>query len=105
MFDWNDWNRRQAEWYTQQVEWYNRMIDFANKDLKYERDKDRELFEYVWGKGVITEWEARIYGYDINTYVGSETKKILNERNRYYRQRKRDKARAAEYTKLLEGCK
>lgn len=60
-------------------------IKAYNKELAEQRKKDREMVEWVWSSGVVTEWEMKHYNKD---YQSEDTKKIIKHRAFNYRFRK-----------------
>ena len=103
--DWKEYYEKQVDYYTKDIEFDEKQIQWANRDIKYERKRDRELYEYVWSKGVLTEWEMRYYGMPISQYISSTTKKLINDRQRYYRHKKKDMQKLEYYKKQLEEYK
>lgn len=90
---------RQIEWYKKQIEHDTEDISFINYELKKSRDEDTKIKEHVWSKGVITELDMKIFG---SEYVGSRTKKLLEERTRAYRIRKNNGNWLRKYKEYLE---
>ena len=87
--------KHEVEYNREQVEWYRKQIKYVNRQLERSRQGDKELIEFIWGRGVVTklDWECFISkGKD---YMSGETRKLMNERARYYRKCKY-------YTKELE---
>ena len=101
-FDWKEFYEKQVDFYTREVEFDNKQIEWANRDIQRERESDKRLYEYVWSKGVLTEWEYRCYGMPINQYKSHSTKKYINDRARYYRHKKKDIRKLEYYKKQLE---
>jgi hypothetical protein len=93
---------KEVAWYKHQVEFDEQEIAWDNEQLKRSRKEDRELLEYVWSKGPLTEWHKAIYG-DPKKYQSPETKKILASRRRWYRMKKRDLRNLQDYQKRLEA--
>ena len=94
------------EVYEGMVESYKRWIEhdadeikWANDMLKITREDDKRLVEYIWSKGVLTEWEMERY---TKAFTGTETKYYLKERARYYRERARDRARLRKAEEMLK---
>ena len=79
--------KKEVAWNEKYLESIERDIAWDNKMIKSERKKDRELCEYIWGKGVLDKWQMKIYG-DPKKYVGSETKTYIGYRAQEYRRRK-----------------
>lgn len=60
-------------------------IKTCNRELAKQRAKDREMVEWVWSSGVVTEWEMKHYNKD---YKSEDTKRIIKRRAFEYRFRK-----------------
>lgn len=86
--------------YTHNIEFCSGQIEWYTGQIQRSRAKDKEMVEWVWSKGVLTSFEARIYTKD---YQSTETKKLIKERAKHYRDRKQSERRLAEYTRLLEA--
>lgn len=102
-------NRTMANWYREQIEWNKKVIGWCNREIEYltrelerSRKDDRELVEWVWSKGVVTEWEIRTYG-NGSKYQSTETHKNLLARRREYLKRKKANKEIARYERLLAG--
>lgn len=79
---------RQVEWNTKEIKWCEDEAKYITERLKRSRQSDRDTVEYIWGKGVVDEFEMRHYAKD---YKSQETKKLLKERAQNYRWKKKAK--------------
>ena len=104
-FDWKEYLEKQVEFYKKEIEFDDKQIKWANQDIQRERERDRSLYEYVWSKGVLTEWEHRYYGMPMKQFKSSTTQKYMNDRARYYRHKKKDIKKLEYYKKQLEEYK
>ena len=86
----------QIAFYENMVDYDNRDIEFYNWQLKRSREEDRKMVAYVWGRGVVTEWEFNFYN---KNYAGSETKYNINRRAKAYRSRKHHASMIEKYKK------
>lgn len=93
-----NWYEHQIEWYNKVIGWCNRNIEYLTRQLERNRKDDREMVEWVWSKGVVTEWEIKTYG---SKYQSAETHKNLLARRREYLERKKAYRKIAEYKRLL----
>ena len=87
--------------YQTAIEFDNNYIAMSNKNIARLRKEDKEMVEFVWGKGVLTELDMRIWGKP-EKYAGVETKKEISRRNKAYRWRKKDTAYLEQYKRKLE---
>lgn len=58
------------------VKFYESQLQFTKIQLKRERESDKELVEYIWGKGVVTKMEKEIFHAG---YKSEEVKKLEKE--------------------------
>ena len=79
---------RQVEWNTKEIKWCEDEAKYITERLKRSRQSDRDRVEYIWGKGVVDEFEMRHYTKD---YQSQETKDLLKERAHNYRWKKKAK--------------
>lgn len=77
----------------------NKSIAFANEMLKSQRERDRELVEWVWSKGVLTKLDMEVFTKD---FKSSETKYWEKDRRHWYRERAKNIKRAEDARKSLE---
>ena len=91
-----DFAIRQVAFYENMVDYDNKDIEFCNWQIKRSREEDRKMVSYVWGRGVVTEWEFNFYN---KNYAGSETKANINRRAKAYRSRKHHAAMIEKYKK------
>lgn len=82
-----DYFRKMVTFYEGQVKFWSDQIEYYNKSLKRYRKEDREIVEYVWSKGPLTEQDMRIFGKD---FKGKDTEMYLMMRRRAYGARKSD---------------
>lgn len=101
-FDMREFYENQVAWYKHNVEFDEQEIAWENEQLKRSRKEDREMVKWVWSKGVLTEWQMKTYG-NPKKYQGTETKKILANRRRWYRMKKRDLRNLQDYQRRLEA--
>lgn len=94
-----DFAVRQVEWYEKQTAFCRNQIERCNKWLKDERKQDKELAEYALKTDPDDELTQRVFG---GKYVGTETRKLMNERAKYYREIKKNDARIQHYKKEAE---
>lgn len=100
-FNWKEFYKEQVEWYKKQIEWDNKQIAWITKEIEDGRKRDREMVEWVWSKGVLTEWQMRAYG-NPKKYESADTHERILARRRAYRSRKHNMAKLTEYrVKLL----
>lgn len=98
MFDFIAFYKEQIEFYKKQIEFDTEMIESANRTLQLTRKDDRDVVEYVWGKGVVTAAEMRLFA---PGYIGIDTRRELNERERYYRSRRKNRKELEKCTRKL----
>lgn len=91
-----DFSVGQIAWYEKQNDYIVKFLAFCNNELARSRSRDKEIAEYALSTEPDNPLTVRIFG---GHYVSSETQKLLNERARYYRERKRNNERIAHYTK------
>ena len=84
----------QVKWYTNQIEWLEKQNEWITARLTETRKDDREMAQWALDKYPDDEWTRKTYG---QGYKGSETKKLINERARNYREIKKAKAHIAQY--------
>lgn len=88
----------QVAWYEKQIEFNHSEIEYCNRQLKRTRKEDKELKEYALANHP-DDITLRIYS---GNYVGTETRKYINERARWYRDVKHNEKRAEYYRKEAE---
>lgn len=90
-----DFATAQVEWYEKQIQFCKEQIEFCNKELKRTRKEDKEIKAYALASDShpLTQ---KIYG---GNYIGTETRKYINERARWYRDVKHNEKRKAYYEK------
>lgn len=93
-----DFCKKALEQTYKSLDFDNRQIEWHNKYIKECRQKDRELVEWVWSKGVVTENQMKWFNKD---YKSVDTIYHLRQRNYYYRSRKKNKERIEYYKKQL----
>lgn len=91
----------QVKFYEKEIKFDNGQIEWETKNLARARKEVRDLAEWVWSKGPLTEMEMRIWG-DKN-YESPEMRKAKNARKNWYTRRKKDTAALERYTRLLEN--
>lgn len=89
----------QVAYYKRQNEYVEKFLSFCNRELARSRKEDAEMKEYALSTQPDDELTQRIFGGD---YVSSDTRKLLAERAKYYRERKRNNERIQHYTKEAE---
>ena len=94
-----DFYEKQVAFYKAQIEWSSDQIKWANDELKESRERDRRIVESVWGKGVVTEEEMKLFTKD---FQGRDTKYFIKDRAWSYRKRAKDRRRLKEYEKRLQ---
>lgn len=99
-FNWKEWYEKQVAWYKEQIEWENKHIAWLTRDIEDGRKRDREMVEWVWSKGVLTEWQMKTYG-DPKKYESADTHERVLMRRRAYRSRKYNMKKLAEYEAKL----
>lgn len=87
-----------------EIEWCTKQIEYCNRQLKRTTQEDGEFIEYIWNRGVVTklDWECFLS----KPYVSGETRKLINERAKYYRWRikhKKELARRLKQIAEMEG--
>ena len=97
-FDYKEFCIRQIEWYKKQNEFEQKQIGWINEDIKRERARLKEMVEYIWSKGVLTEMDYRMVQ---KGYETVDLKRYKNQRARYYRNIKSNNKRIAEYEARL----
>ena len=98
--DMKEFYARQVEYYRHQIEFDTQNIEWETRNIQREKEGIRNLADWVWSKGPLTETDMRIWG-DKN-YKTPEQKKAENRRKKYYRDRKEDIENLKRYEKLLE---
>lgn len=73
-------------------------IKMFSKEIAEQRKKDKEMVEWVWSSGVVTEWEMNYYNKD---YKSDTTRKLMNRRAWEYRFRKRLENSNREWKEML----
>lgn len=90
------------ESYKRDVEFDSKMIAYANKSIKLSRKDDSEVLEYIKSKPIDTLNCVEQEIYESGKYESPNTKRELNERQYWYRQRKKDKKLLAEWESKLK---
>lgn len=93
-----DFAHKQIAWHIGQIEWARLQIAWCNDRLKRTRKDDAELKAYAMADRPDDPMTARIFG---GKYVGTETRKLMNERARYYRDIKSGERWIAKYRKQI----
>ena len=90
-----DFATAQVEWYEKQIQFCKEQIEFCNKQLKLTRKEDKEIKAYALANDShpLTQ---KIFG---GNYIGTETRKYMNERARWYRDVKRYEKYVTHYRK------
>lgn len=88
----------QVEWYEHQNEFIRSQIQWCTRELKATRKEDKEIQEYALSHDP-DELTLKIFS---GKYVSSETRKLINERNKYYREIKHNQKRADHYRREAE---
>lgn len=101
-FDYKKFYEERAAWYAKDNEWVNGQIDWHTKQIKKSRTDDRKLVAYVWSQGVVDKHEFNLFCKKGS--VSTRTKELMNQRAKYYRQRKDNERRAEEYRKKAMAC-
>lgn len=86
----------QVAWYTKQNDFCTGQIAYCNRELKRQRAEDKELAEYALSCEPNDPVTVRVFG---GKYVGTETRRLINERAKYYREIKHNNKRIAYYQK------
>lgn len=94
-----DFAVNQIKWYEQQNDFCTDQIAWCNRQLKRERENDRELARYALESEPDDPLTVKIFG---GKYIGTETRKLINERAKYYREIKKNTARIEHYRKEAE---
>ena len=94
-----DFSLKQVEWYNKQNDFCDGQIAWCNNQLKRERARDKELATYALQKQPDDPLTLRIFG---GNYVGDETRKLTNERAKYYREKKHNNKRIEYYKRQCE---
>lgn len=89
----------QIAYYERQIEFIEKHLGFCNRELARSRSEDRRIAKYAMETDGSDPLTARIFG---GNYVSTDTRKLMNERAKYYRERKRSHARLAHYRKEAE---
>ena len=84
----------QIAWYERQNEFCKRQISRCNDWLKRERANDKELAQFALNDRPEDPITVQVFG---GKYVGSETRKLINERAKYYREIKYNNKMIAHY--------
>lgn len=99
-FNMREFYEKQVAYYRHNVEFDEHEIAWENEQLKKSRADDRRLVEHIWSKGPRTALDAELFGKDFKSV---ETKRILANRKRWYRMKKRDLRNLQDYLKRLEA--
>ena len=94
-----DFFNGQVACYQKQIEFENEQINFCNRQLKRTRKEDKELKEYALSARPDDSITVQVFG---GNYIGTETRKYINERARRYRAIKHNEKRIAYYRKQAE---
>lgn len=97
-----DYYAKQVEWYKKQIAWNDREIEWLTRQMNMEREDWKDLKEFVWNKGPLTEIEMKIWGGSKCDTV--ELRKYKSQRRTEYLRRKKNYARLAEYKALLANA-
>lgn len=89
----------QVEWHKKQIDFCDSQIKFYTRELKRSRARDKELKQYALESRPDDPWTQKFYG---GKYVSDETRKNINTRAQYYRERKYHIGRVEHYTKESE---
>lgn len=93
-----DFSIGQVAWYEKQNAFVSGQIAYCNNQLKRTRKEDKELASYAMSHDP-SPFAVKVFG---GKYVGDETKKLVNERARWYREQKHNTSRIAYYTQQAE---
>lgn len=80
------------------IEGSTKDIKMFSKEIAEQRKKDREMIEWVWSSGVVTEWEMNYYN---KNYKSDATRKLMNRRAWEYRFRKSLEKSNREWKEML----
>lgn len=94
-----NWYAEQVEWYKREIAWTTNQIEWTTRQMERERAEVRELREFVWSKGVLTEIEWNLWCSSDNEFP--EIRKYKNERRRLYMDRKKNEAKLKYYEEVL----
>ena len=89
----------QIAWYNRQTEFCKRQIEWCNKELKRERANDKEISKYALETEPNNPITVKLFS---GNYIGTETRKLINERAKYYREIKRNAERITHYKREAE---
>lgn len=81
-----DFAQSQVEWYTKQIEWDRKQIERINKDLAQSRKDDKDMAAWAMERYPNDRFAQETYK---EGYKSVQTKKLINERSKYYREIKR----------------
>lgn len=89
-----DWEEKLQHMYASAAEFYKDMIEENDREIAYlteclreSRASDRKMVKWVWSRGVVTAWEMEYYSH----YESDDTRKYRLEREREYRDRRKNK--------------
>lgn len=95
----------QVAWYEKQNEYVEKFLGFCNREIIRSRAEDRRIAAYALETDGDDPLTRKIFG---GKYVSGDTRKLLRERAKYYRERKHNNARiehyraeAAEYERFI----
>lgn len=88
----------QMEWHKKQINFDRSQIAFCNRELKRTRKEDKELQEYALSNNPDRFTVETFSG----NYVGSETRKYIKERAKWYRSIKSNEKKVAHYQKMAD---
>ena len=86
----------QIAWYEKQNEYIKKFLAYCNRELTRSRSRDKEIAEYALSVEPDDPLTVSIFGGD---YVSDDTRKLLRERAKYYRERKTNNKRISHYEK------
>lgn len=94
-----DFARGQIEWHEKQNAFCRRQIDWCNRDIKRTRAHDKEIAEYALSCEPDNPLTVKIFG---GKYISDDTRKLMNERAKYYREIKYNNKRIEHFKKQVE---
>ena len=89
-----DFAQSQVEWYTKEIEWDRKQIKRINEDLIQARKNDKEMATWAMEHYPDDRFAQEHYK---EGYKSIETKKLLNQRSKYYREIKKFQACVEQY--------
>lgn len=89
----------EVAFYEKQIDFDKGQIEYYGREIKRSRSEDRDLAAFALREKPDDPLTLRVFG---GKYVSGDTRRLVNMRAHYYRQLKKDTARAAHFRQEAE---